>query len=351
MKILVIALSGIGDALMFTPALKLIRDYNPEATVDALVMYKGVEDIYERTGLLDNLLYFDFLKESKVAALRFVLALRKKYSHSINVYPSNRKEYNLISFLIGAEKRATVSYLRMDFENLGFLNNVRIVENDSLHNVQENLLLVKKLINIKTDEEPGLIFRLNDEDISFAGEYLNKIQIAKDDSVIGVHPGCSTLKNHINRRWEPEKFAALASRLTSEMNAKVLFFGGPEEDELINGILSKLEVAGVFRVKTSNLAKTAAVMKRCNVFVSNDSSLMHVSAALKLKTVAIIGPTNTNYIHPWKTDYTIASLKLECSPCFHYSPKPLSCKREDIKYKCMKGLSVERVFEEVKIIL
>lgn len=351
MKILVIALSGIGDALMFTPALKLIRNYSPGATVDALVMYKGVEDIYKRTELLDNILHFDFLNEGKVASLRYVLALRKKYSHSINVYPSNRKEYNLISFLIGAEKRASVSYLRMDFENLGFLNNVRIVENDNLHNVQENLLLVKKSLNIETDEEPELIFHLNDDDNSFAREYLNKIKIEKDDFVIGIHPGCSTLKNHINRRWEPEKFAALASRLISEFKAKVLFFGGPDEDELISGILSRMGIERGFRVKTQNLAQTAAVMKRCNVFVSNDSSLMHVSAALQLKTVAIIGPTNINYIHPWKSGHRIASLKLDCSPCFHYSPKPLSCKREDIKYKCIRELSVERVFEEIKKIL
>ncbi len=41
MKILVIALSGIGDALMFTPALKLLRKNLPNTEIDVLVMYKG----------------------------------------------------------------------------------------------------------------------------------------------------------------------------------------------------------------------------------------------------------------------------------------------------------------------
>jgi len=40
MKILILALSGIGDALMFTPALKLLRQSLPSAQIDALIMFK-----------------------------------------------------------------------------------------------------------------------------------------------------------------------------------------------------------------------------------------------------------------------------------------------------------------------
>lgn len=88
-------------------------------------------------------------------------------------------------------------------------------------------------------------------------------------------------------------------------------------------------------------------MKRCNVFVTNDSALMHIASALGLKVVAIIGPTNEYYIHPWKTEYKIASLYLDCSPCFFYSPKPLTCSRTDVKFKCIKELSVDMVLNKV----
>ena len=89
-------------------------------------------------------------------------------------------------------------------------------------------------------------------------------------------------------------------------------------------------------------------MKRCNVFVTNDSALMHVAASLQLQTVALIGPTNTNYIYPWKTDHKIVTLNLDCAPCFYYSPKPLTCTREDKLYKCIKDLEVSQVYEAVK---
>ena len=92
---------------------------------------------------------------------------------------------------------------------------------------------------------------------------------------------------------------------------------------------------------------SAAVMQNCNLFATNDSSLMHVASALKLKVVAVIGPTNTSYISPWKTEHKIVSLNLDCSPCFFYSPKPLICSRTDVKYKCVRELSAEMVFNEV----
>ena len=126
MKILILALSGIGDALMFTPALKLLRQSLPSAQIDTLVMFKGTKEIYETNPNFNKVIHFDFLKEGAANSLKFVVGLRKKYDATINVYPSNRKEYNLISFLIGAKKRVGVEYLRMNSQNLGWLNNVTV---------------------------------------------------------------------------------------------------------------------------------------------------------------------------------------------------------------------------------
>jgi heptosyltransferase II len=347
MKILILALSGIGDALMFTPALRLMRQALPDARIDALVMYGGVKDIYERNTDLNSVTHFDFMKKGLPASIKFLSSFRKKYDASINVYPSNRKEYNVISYLVGAKKRAAVRYLRMDRQNLGSLNNVRITEDDTLHNVQENIRLVSKLLNMKFSEEPLLQFHLKEEDISFADRFLKTAGIAGDQFLTGFHPGCATLKNHEKRRWEPEKFAALARRLI-DIQSRIFIFGGPEEEDLKKEIASIADNDAVTVVNTDNLAQTAAIMKRCNLFVSNDSSLMHVAASLQLKTVAVIGPTNPAYIHPWKTEHRIATLNLDCAPCFKYSPRPLICFRDDIKFKCIKELDVNLVFSKVK---
>ena len=344
MKILILALSGIGDALMFTPAINLMRKQLPGSQIDALVMFKGVKDIYDRNSNLNNVYHFDFLNKGALASLRYVFSFRGKYDASINVYPANRREYNIINLLMGAKKRAGVNYLRKNFQNLGWLNNVSIKENDDLHNVQENIKLCEKLLNTKFSEEPDFEFPLTEEDEKFATNYLNENNISQKDLVIGFHPGCATLKNHRKRRWEPEKFAELGNRLIKNKNAKILIFGGPEEDDLKDKINQQINSSNSFSVKTNNLAQSAAIIKRCNLFVTNDSSLMHISSAMKRKVIAIIGPTNPNYIHPWKTEHEIVSLNLDCAPCFIYSPRPLKCFRDDVEFKCIKELSVDMVY-------
>jgi len=344
MKILILALSGIGDALMFIPALKLLRQSLPSAQIDALTMYQGTKEIYETNPYFNKVIHFDFLKEGVLNSLKFVIGLRKKYDATINVYPSNRKEYNFINFLLGAKKRVGVEYLRMNSSNLGWLNNVTVLENDKTHNVQINIKLIEKLLSKKFDEEPAMQIDLSNDDKEFADRFFKEKNILENDFVVGFHPGCATLKNHIKRRWEPEKFSELGKKLIKEKNAKIFLFGGPEEEELKSVINKTIDSINSFMINPKRFLQSIAIMKRCNVFVTNDSALMHVASAIGLKVIAIIGPTNTHYIHPWKTEHKNVSLNLDCAPCFFYTPKPLTCSRTDVQFKCIKELDVDMVY-------
>lgn len=347
MKILIIALSGIGDALMFTPALALLQRHLPDAQIDALVMYRGALEIYSSNPDLNKVIHFNFLEEGAFKSLKFLFQLRKNYDTSINVYPSNRKEYNIISYIIGAKKRAGIVYLRKNNGNFGYLNNVKVLENDNVHNVQTNIKLCEALIGKKFNDEPPLEYTITADETVSAQKYLNDLGISTDELVVGFHPGCATLKNHIKRRWEPEKFAELGKKLIKDHSAKILIFGGPEEKELKNKICSLIGSDKANVVGAESLTQSSAIMKRCNVFVTNDSSQMHIAAALGLKVVAILGPTNQKYIYPWKTEHKIISLNLDCSPCFFYSPKPLICNRTDVEFKCIKELTVDMVYASV----
>src|SRR5690606_19841568 len=116
-------------------------------------------------------------------------------------------------------------------------------------------------------------FPLSAQDKKTAELFLSENKILENDLVVGFHPGSATLKNHIHRRWEPEKFAELGKKLIKNENAKILIFGGPEEDDLKQHISDKINSEKCFTIKTKNLAESAAIMQRCNIFVSNDSSL------------------------------------------------------------------------------
>ncbi len=77
MKIIINALSGIGDAVMFSPALKSLKDKLPESEIEMMVMFSAVKDIYEQNPAINKIHFIDFLNQPALKSFKQVLALRK----------------------------------------------------------------------------------------------------------------------------------------------------------------------------------------------------------------------------------------------------------------------------------
>ncbi len=348
-RILVIALSGIGDALMFSPALRILRKRYPSATIDILCMFKGVEELYKRNSDINTVHFWDFLNTSYICSLKFILSLRKHYDVSINVYPANRWEYNIISFLIGAPLRLAHEYNHLNFYSLYFLNTSRIKEDDSRHNVEENIELVKLLDISVPSTLPSLCVNLTDDDLTAAEQWLQNNNINQQSPIVGFHAGSAEFKNHIRRRWSPENYAELGKILIERYNCAILLFGGPDEYRL-NETINKLMNGKAHIVKTSFMT-TAALINCCSLFVCNDTGLMHVAAGLQKPIVTIFAYTNPAYVYPWQTTYKMVRHELECSPCFYYSPRPARCKWKENQFRCITGITVDEVLHAVEELL
>jgi len=349
MKILINALSGNGDALMFSPALRLLKEKIPDAQIDMLVMFKSVKEMYEYSPFLNEIYHINFLKQSKLKSIKELSALSdNNYDASINVYPSNRAEYNIVNRFLGAKKRLAHNYTHTNPLRLEILNNVTVPEIPNRHNVLQNFDLVKTLAPISESEVRGLEIFLSEKDKKESEEWL-KENNPENKMLVGFHAGSAVLKNHIHKRWDKEKFAALGRLLEEKYNALILLFGNEfdlnlEIDELLGG---QAVIAS-----TSNYMDSMARMRFCNLFVSNDSAFLHSAAAFKIPTVGIFGYTNALELFPWGTKHLIVRMDLECSPCFYNSPKPVECiwTGKD-EWKCMKLITVEEVLEACEVIL
>lgn len=349
MKILINALSGNGDALMFSPSLRLLKEKIPSAEIDMLVMFKSVKEMYEHNPFLNKIYHINFLKQSKLKSIQELSSLRKNnYDVSINVYPSNRTEYNVVNYFLGAKKRLGHNYTHSDFFRFEILNNVTSDEVPNRHNVLQNFDLVKSLTEMNEKEVKGLEIFLSEDDKKKSEEWIKENDL-QNKLLIGFHAGSAVLKNHINKRWDKEKFAALGNLLREKYDAKILLFGNEfdlnlEIDEMLGG-------QGIL-ASTSNYMDSMARMRFCNLFVSNDSAFLHSSAAFKIPTVGIFGYTNAQELFPWGTKHLMVRIELDCSPCFYNSPKPVEClwTGKD-EFKCMKLITVEDVFEACEILL
>lgn len=359
-KILIIALPGLGDALMSTPMLALLRKARPDAEIHVLVMFAATRELFMTNPNLDHIHYFDFINVNKFEGFLYLLHLRKlSFDVSVNIYPENRREYNFFSYLLGAKKRIGMKYGHRNWQNLNWLNTDLIREDDSYHCVEENVRLLSALAitpEIKEGTLPNLELHLLPEHTAFAEEWMLKntnygSRTTNHELRIGFHAGTALFKNHIRRRWAPEKFAELAKKIKHELGAAIFLFGGPDDIEP-NEIIMRLCGDDIIEVKTKSIMDSVAIMQKMSLFVSNDSALMHIAGALDLPTVAIFGPTNETYVHPWKTNYEVVQTGIECRPCFYYSPKPLTCYRSpEEHFLCMRNIEVENVFDAVRKLL
>lgn len=333
-RILILPLYGIGDVLMTTPAIEVLKK-TTHLTVINLCMFKSTYEILKNNPFIDELIYFPFLERGIFKSLKFIFSL-PKCDCAINFYPSNRKQYNILSFLSRAKFRLGHRYLKKDFSELNFLKNKTLKEDPNLHNVEENLRLLE-FLGIKINESPKMKIYLDEKEFMEGQELVKKE--SKRAIRVGIHTGTSSFKGHRQRRWPKEKFLELVNSLP---DIDFFLFGTDEEKEENQYIFENTKYGNVIVIQNEPIRKVAAIISQMNAFVSNDSGLMHLAAALDIPTVAIFGPTNPVWVSPWKVKHKIVRMELPCSPCFYYSPEPLKCV-SGLDFKCLKDIDVGAV--------
>ena len=110
-------------------------------------------------------------------------------------------------------------------------------------------------------------------------------------------------------------------------------------------IKSRMKNSPLIMTGKTTLAQTAALIKRCKLFVSNDSGLLHVACAVDTPTVGIFGPTNPDRTGPYSDSFTLVRKELSCIPC--YTGKTVECDHLD----CLRKIPVEEVIEKIKDLL
>ena len=336
-KILVTPLVGMGDTLMTTPALRLIKSHHPDWHITYFTLSTSNYELLKNNPYIDSLWFYPaktvgFLKGPAHIAKNFF----GKYSISLTFYPANRMAYNLFALISGAPKRIGHRYLHNNFSQGNWLKNYTVRENPALHCVEENIRILSFLgISCEKEAIPRMEIFLTPEEREKAVDFRKRPGGAE---IIGVHAGTSTFKGQDKRRWPREHFAELIKRFP---DCRFVLFGTKEEAETNRYIAST--VADRERVTVLDnrpLREAIATIGMCDAFVTNDSGLMHIAAAMNVPTLVFLGPTNPAYIYPWKVRHKIVRTGIACSPCFYYSPKPLRC-IANINFKCMSDLTVD----------
>ena len=346
MKILVISLAGIGDTMFATPLIHELRANFPGATIDALVLWRGSKNLLENNPHLNTVHQRNLISETKIGSFKFLSALRRtKYDVSINTFPQSRRHYRFVSKFINAPVRISHGYECSGALD-GWLANQTIPQDYARHAVDNNLALLSPLGAQPRLPEHGYEIFLTEAEQSWAANYVAQ-QNLSSRPVLGIHAGSGGTKNLALRRWPLENYIELARRLRqSRPELAILFFGGPEEKTDHEKIQAALGDGNLIFPKTENLRQAAALIGKCGLFLSVDTVLMHLAAAMNVRgQIVIETPTWNTPVEPHGNPFTlvknpaVAGRNLEF---YRYDGRGIRGSRKTLRL-CMESVNMEVV--------
>jgi ADP-heptose:LPS heptosyltransferase len=305
-KILVISLAGIGDVLLATPLIHELRANYPQATIDVLTKEKGARDFLENNPHINRVFYKDLLACGKMEGMYFLWSLRReRYELSINTHPQSRMHYRLAAWLAGADVRLSHRY-----ECFTWLDRLLVTgtlpQDYTRHSIEHNFDVLPLIGAKKKLPAHALELYLSPAEERFADDFLVQHKLY-GKTILGVHVGSGGTKNLPLKRWPLKNYAGLVRQLNKERpDIHVLLFGGPGEAKDHQIVLAQAVADLTLEAKTKSLRETAALMKRCSAFLSVDTALMHVAAALKVPNQIVIeAPTLNATNWPYGNPFTL----------------------------------------------
>ncbi len=288
-SILLMRLSAVGDVVNTLPAVSAVRAAFPEARIGYLVEDKAAEVVVGHPDLDEAIVFPN--RRWKGRALRpatWVEAAR----HARRIRAAG---YGVLVDFQGNLKGGLHAALSGIPVRIGFARGHSREGSHRFTNVHvappsERILRAEKFLSLLAPlgvVAPDLVWKLppRPESERAVGEFLRGLGCEHGGYVL-LHPGTSA--HGAEKRWPPERFAALARRIDEELGLRVLVAWGPGElpmaEEIARG--SRASVA----METRSLLDLAELLSRARLFVGADSGPLHLASAVGAPSVALFGP-------------------------------------------------------------
>jgi heptosyltransferase-2 len=341
-RILIIAPSWVGDAVLAEPLTVLLKERYPRGVIDVFAP-AWCAPVYARMRYIHRVI------ENPLLHGPLNWRQRKQLAQSLAV-----TGYTHAFVLPNSWKSALIPYFAKIPQRIGYTGEARF-----------------KLLNDRRVLRPEIFPRLVDRFAALAypaetapdkirapapvlAPQRDSQRAALDALHLSVSPTpvavfCPGAEYGPAKRWPPEYFAELAQRLIHEGFA-VWLVGSPKDrpitDQIVAAVRSHAQTDNAplsqlhDLVGHTDLGAAVDLIAAARVVVSNDSGLMHIAAALGVPLVALFGSSSPTYTPPLSPHARIASIDIECSPCFKRE-----CPRKH--FKCMRELTPQMVYQHI----
>jgi len=306
-KILIIRTAYIGDVILTLPVLAPLKKLFPRAKISFLST-SNAREILEKNPFIDEVIPYDafWFYGNKAASnffdyfkiLRFIRS--RAYDLVIEARGDIRDIF-LLAFLSKSKYRTSYAV-----GGGGFLLTHTVPFRKIKHKIQYHLDIVKSLGGKVGSVEWDLY--LTEDENRIISELLKKMASPHNRSLVAIHPGArKELK-----RWSIRGFASVADRLVDKLGVSIILMGGPGDVDLAKQIEKTMKHPAFAVAGKTSLRQTAAILKRCRMFICNDSAPLHIASLTKTPTVAVFGPSKSLETGPYGNVHTVVEKPFEC---------------------------------------
>ncbi|NCX94170.1 MAG: lipopolysaccharide heptosyltransferase II [Gammaproteobacteria bacterium] len=336
-KILVIGPSWVGDIVMAQSLFKLLKARHPGVELTVAVPKYAM-------ALLEAMPEVDSILELPFAHGEFAFLKRRAFGRSLKthhftqsiVLPNSWKSA-LIPFFAGVP-------IRTGFKGevrFGLLNDLRYLDKKALP------LMVQRFCALGLLDAESLPKTLPNPQFVLKSEWeegvKSKFALEPSKPILALCPGAEFGPA---KQWPAESYAALAKEKLAE-GWQVCLMGSPKDRTICEAISAQLEGPVHNLAGQTTLKEAMALLRQATAVVSNDSGLMHISAALGRPVVVVYGSTSPDFTPPLSDRSKIVAADTPCRPCFQRTC-PL---KGDQFMRCMRDVRVQDVLNALDSLL
>ena len=325
-RILIIHQGALGDFILSLPAISAFRHHYPDTTIE-IWGYPEILRLVDRSVYADTIYSID---RERIASL---------FTQDPLVPASvleRFRSFDLIC-LFGGEKQTTF----VDNLKRSGVKNVYRIEpfppaGSNTHVIDHQASQLSPL-GLKAPLSTPTLFTPEDDGKRFAS-FLEHRKIDREALLVALHPGSGSRA----KVWPPGNFAQLSRYLLDNDRVHLIVPVGPADKEHAEGYCALISSDRIIPVTNLTLTELAALLKRCMVYVGNDSGVTHMAAAVGTPVVALFGPTDPGVWGPRGRRVRTVYRGVSCSPC----------SREEmhgcLHRKCLDSITVEEVYRSVR---
>ena len=325
-RILIVAPSWVGDAILSEPLIALLREPSEPASVDVLAP-PWCAPVYARMRGVRSII------ESPIGHSELKLGARRELACTLQ-----QNAYTRAFVLPNSFKSALIPWLARIPRRIGYVGEARHLLLTDARRLDRRAIprLVDRFVALagsRGEIRPAAPSPVLVPDAGNAAEAMRVLGLATRRPVAALCPGAEFGPA---KRWPVEHFVTLARRFLDSGYA-VWLIGSPNDrpsaDPIAAAVAEARNVCG-----RTDLGTAIDLLAQASVVVSNDSGLMHAAAAVGRPLVALFGSSSPDYTPPLSPLASIARIDIVCSPCFKREC-PLG------HFKCMRDLAPNVVYD------